>query len=566
MSTECYPIATLPHITKLYRDYLAMGDGGASQPGTASSRLRGWYGAEPLGNAWMRPAPATGHAIALADALHRQSLEFGAGPAALANVAKLRAGARAVVTGQQVGLFGGPLLTLLKVATAVARARQATAATGVDHVPIFWLASEDHDIEEVDQVSLLTKTVVERLQLGHPRHATAPVGGVEIGPQVDALLDRAGELLNHAPICDLLRECYACQPEKGYRKTFGGAFARMMAQLFAEHGLVVMDAAGRDFHGLGVRALRYAIEHAGELETALLTRTAELESAGYHAQVLVKPGASLLFLISDVEGLEGVKSRQPLRRLPDGTWKAGAGASARTHTSAGLLDILDAEPERLSPNALLRAVFQDAILPTTAYVGGPAEVAYFAQSAVLYQHILGRITPILPRLSATLIEPEIAAVMDAHEVSLGDVLQARTAEELAQRLGARAMPIEGKRRLAAAGNAVDEALKAAEEYLGALDPALGRSAEVSGSKMRYQMDRLRRLAATFELQREASLRKHADAIVLHLFPEGHPQERVVAGIWYLAAWEAAHGDRNGFIARLVEEAAGQCPGHMAIRM
>ena len=168
------------------------------------------------------------------------------------------------------------------------------------------------------------------------------------------------------------------------------------------------------------------------------------------------------------------------------------------YTTAELLAILDEAPERLSPNALLRPVFQDAILPTTAYVGGPAEVAYFAQSAVLYERVLGRVTPMLPRLSATLIEPAIGAVMAQHEVSLPDAMT--TAEELAQRLGARAMPIEAKRRLAAAGNALDEALSAAEDYLGALDASLGRSAEVSGSKMRYQMNRLRRLAATFELQ------------------------------------------------------------------
>jgi bacillithiol biosynthesis cysteine-adding enzyme BshC len=566
MTTECYPITTLPHITRLYRDYLAMADSAASHSPPALSQLRAWYGAEPLGQAWMQPAPATAHATALADALHRQSQDFAAGPATLANIAKLRSGARSVVTGQQVGLFGGPLLTLNKAATAIARAQQATAATGIDHVPIFWLATEDHDIEEVDQISLLTKSAIETLHLGHPRHAIAPVGSVEIGPQVDALLDRASELLNHAPICDLLRDCYAHQPSGASTPTFASAFARLMASLFADHGLIVMDAAGRDFHALGAPALRAAIEQAESLEAALHTRSTELEAAGYHAQVLVKPGASLLFLISNVEGLEGVKNRQPLRRLPDGTWKAGSGSSATSHTKEDLIRILEKEPECLSPNALLRPVFQDAILPTTAYVGGPAEVAYFAQSAVLYQHILGRITPILPRLSATLIEPGIAAVMDAHEVSLGDVLQARTADELAQRLGARAMPIEGKCRLAAAGNAMDYALRAAEDYLAALDPALGRSAEVSGSKMRYQMDRLRRLAATFELQRETSLRKHADSMVLHLFPEGHPQERVLAGIWFLAAWESAHGDRAGLIARLVEEAAGQCPGHMVVRM
>jgi bacillithiol biosynthesis cysteine-adding enzyme BshC len=368
----------------------------------------------------------------------------------------------------------------------------------------------------------------------------------------------------------LLRECYGYQPGNGHGPTFAGAFARLMTRLFAEQGLIVLDASGRDFHALGASALRYAIEHAGELEGALLDRAAELEAAGYHAQVLVKPGASLLFLVSEVEGDAGAKTRQPLRRLPDGSWRAGAGNASKSFSTAELLGMLDAAPERLSANALLRPVFQDAILPTTAYVGGPAEVAYFAQSAVIYEAVLGRVTPILPRLSATLIEPAIGAVMVQHEVSLPDAM--RPTDELAQRLGARAMPIEAKRRLADAGNALDAALTAAQDYLGTLDPSLGRSAEVSASKMRYQMGRLRRLAANFELSKEASLRKHAEALTLHLFPNGHPQERVLAGVWFLAAYEAAQADGPdgtpgaGLIARLVEEAANQCPGHIVIRM
>jgi bacillithiol biosynthesis cysteine-adding enzyme BshC len=560
MSTECYPIWTLPHVTKLYRDYLAMGD---------SSTLRGWYGAEPLGRSWMaaatRPVSSSVNATALADALDLQSVEFGAGAATLANIEKIRAGARAVVTGQQVGLLGGPLLTLLKAATAIARAKQATATTGVDHVGVFWLATEDHDLEEVDQVSLLSKTEVETLRLGlRPGNHAGPVGDVVLGEAVDSLLERASELLGYAPVCDLLRECYGSSPGTASTATFGGAFARLMTRLFAEQGLIVMDAAGRDFHALGAPALRYAVEHAEELETALLARTAELEAAGYHAQVLVKAGASLLFLVSEVEGNPGVKERQALRRGGDGSWKVGAGSSARFFTTAELLKILEAEPERISPNALLRPVFQDAILPTTAYVGGPAEVAYFAQSAVLYKAVLGRITPVLPRLSATLIEPGVGKVMAQHEVSLPDAM--RPAEELAQRLGARAMPIEAKRKLAVAGNALDEALGAAQNYLGTLDASLGRSAEVSASKMRYQMGRLRRMAANFELQRETSLKKHAEAMTLHLFPEGHPQERVIAGVGFVAGFEAQGGSAEGLVARLVDEAANQCPGHIVVRL
>lgn len=547
MSTECYPISTLPHVTKLYREYLAMGE--------AESPARRWYGAAPLGQAWMKPVAPSSHADALADALDRQGREFGAGERTLANIAKLRAGARAVVTGQQVGLLGGPLLTLNKAATAIARAMQASAATGVEHVPVFWLATEDHDIEEIDQVSLLTKNTVETLRLGLKLN-DAPVGGAAFGEPMGQLLDRASELLSYSPICELLRECYGAQGA-----TFATAFARLMSRLFRDHGLIVMDASGRDFHALGAKTLRAAIEQAEDLEAALIARSRELESAGCHAQVLVKPGASLLFLVSEEDD---AKTRQPLKRLTDGTWKAGNGSSATTLSTSDLLAILNKTPERLSPNALLRPVFQDTILPTTAYIGGPAEIAYFAQSAVLYERVRGRVTPILPRMSATILEPAIAAVMQQHEISLPDAFC--TAEEIAQRLGARAMPIEAKKKLAAAGNALDDALTAAQNYMGTLDAGLGQAAEVSASKMRYQMDRLRRLAATYELNKESSLKKHADAMALHLFPEGHPQERVIAGVWFVAAWETAKGDSGtGLIDLLVETAASQCPGHLVIR-
>ena len=125
------------------------------------------------------------------------------------------------------------------------------------------------------------------------------------------------------------------------------------------------------------------------------------------------------------------------------------------------------------------------------------------------------------------------------------------------------MPIEGKRKLAAAGNAMDTELAALTEYLTAIDASLGRSAAVSASKMRYQMNRLRRMAATFELQKEASLRKHADALMLALYPEGHPQERVLAGAWFLSR---AGDDPQALIARLVVEAADMCLGHSVVRL
>jgi len=526
-------MTALPHTSRLFADYLAM----AQAPEDAA--VRGWYGTGYR-------AAEVADAGRLADALKAQAVEFGAGDLALGNIERLRGGARAVVTGQQVGLFGGPLLTLLKAATAVARAKQATDQTGVEHVPVFWLATEDHDLEEVDQVSLLTKHTLETLRVGLKTAATVEVGGVELGTEVEAVLEQASEMLEWGPVCDLLREFYVSR--EGYTATLGGAFARWMTKLFAAQGLVVVDAAGREFHALGARALRYAIEHAGELEAGLLARTKELEAAGYHAQVLVAPGHSLLFLIDEETG-----GRAALRRVGEG-WKA----AGKVYSTAELLAILEDAPERISPNALLRPVFQDCLLPTAAYIGGPAEVAYFAQSEVAYRAVLGEVTPVLARFSATLVEPAIANVLDQHELRVPGVFT--TVEELAQRLGARAMPIEGKRKLAAVGNAMDKELTALEEYLGAIDASLGRSAKVSGSKMRYQMNRLRRMAATFELQKEGSLKKHAEALILNLFPDGHPQERVVAGAWFVARY----GD--GLVERLVQEASDWCGGHVVVRL
>jgi hypothetical protein len=163
-------------------------------------------------------------------------------------------------------------------------------------------------------------------------------------------------------------------------------------------------------------------------------------------------------------------------------------------------------------------------------------------------------------LSATLIEPAIATVLDRHEVSFEQVLEARTAEQLALRLGARAMPIEGKRKIAAVGNALDTELAALTEYMGTLSDDLGRAGSVSASKMRYQMDRLRRMAARFEMEKEASLAKHATAIMLHLLPQGHLQERVINGVQFLAQ------DCAALIAALIDAAEQTCPGHRIIRL
>jgi len=249
----------------------------------------------------------------------------------------------------------------------------------------------------------------------------------------------------------------------------------------------------------------------------------------------------------------GLKRQPPSAEEPEGLWLAGR----ERLSTADLAGVLESEPERISPSALLRPVFQDFLFSTTAMVGGPAEVAYFAQANVVYERILGRQTPILPRFSATLIEPQIAELLRQHELTLERVLQ-ESAESLGQLLGARAMPMETKRHLAAAGNAVDTELDALVGWMRSQDAGLGQSAETAASKMRYQMDRLRKLAANHQLQREATLGRHAQAIATALYPEGVLQERVHGAAYYFARYGF------GIAEELVTLAANTCPGHTAV--
>jgi bacillithiol synthase len=535
VKTECYPIAVLPGLSRLFLDF-------------ADSResLSPFYPASAYSTGWMatRPVLPPQHREKLCDLLEQQNRDLGAGAPVLENIARLRDGAGAVVSGQQVTLFGGPLFTILKAATAIRKAKDASIS-GSAHVPIFWLATEDHDLAEADHVTLADRHELKTLRLGADRANVAPVGGLTLDQNVEDLLAEAAAILGPGPVVDQLAACY--RPGQ----TLGRAFAHFISHTFAAHGLIVIDASSREFHALGGDVLRQAIVRADELRVALNDRDQQLVAAGYHSQVLVPALSSLLFLIDGRSG-----ARVPLRRTAEGAWQA-----ARQHYSTSeLLAILDAEPERLSPNALLRPVFQDCILPTSTYVGGPAEIAYFAQSQVLYERILGRTTPVLPRLSATLIEPAMAGLLARHDVGVPDVIQSALKDplELAQRLGARAISAIGKRKLAAAGQALDTELSALATYMHSLDPALGRAADVSGSKMRYQMNRIRRLAANFELRREQTLGRDAALIALNLFPDRHPQERILGAVSFLARY----GD--GLAELLVEQAGQQCPGHKAI--
>jgi bacillithiol biosynthesis cysteine-adding enzyme BshC len=536
LKADCYPLAAVPHLSRLALEYVA------GLGSDAASALDPFYSPLRRKDAWMQStAPIRPAArVEIAAILRKQNQSFGASPATFANIDRLAEGASAVVTGQQVGLFGGPLLTLMKAATAIRLAQDASRA-GHPHVPIFWMATEDHDFAEVNHAilpaadgrSLEVLTLAENLSPG------APVGNLSLGAAIEPLLAKLQPLAG-SHVTALLRSAYTPQA------TLGSAFAHLVAKIFSEHGLIVMDASSREVHALARPTLRAAIEHADALNTDLLERSAALQAAGYHAQVVVQKLSSLLFLLDEPTG-----ERQALKRLSGGRWSAGG----HHYTGSELLAILDTAPERLSPNALLRPVMQDTLLPTAVYIGGPAEIAYFAQSERVYQQILGRVTPILPRMSATLVEPRVARILHRWKFSLPDTWV--KPETLALRMAAAAMPVPVKRQLSRTGTALDRELQSLLEQMQQQDAALGHAAKVAGSKMLYQMNRLRRLSARHMLERESTIAQKAALLSQWLYPGNSLQERELAGVFFLSA--AANLPQL-----LVEHAAAPGYPHQAI--
>jgi bacillithiol biosynthesis cysteine-adding enzyme BshC len=530
---DCHPIDRAPGLSRLYGDFCA-----------GEAALQPFFGFVPMHAEWQVAPPRPAHWAELVEVLAQQNSQA-------KNIDALRTGASVVVTGQQVGLFGGPMFTPLKAATALARARQASSG-GKPHAAVFWLATEDHDFAEINHVTFPSRRELKKLVYPTSPAAPVAVGSVVLNDSIAPILDQAWELIGASEAMDALAEAY--KPGR----TFAQAFASFYRRVFAAQGLLVFDASSRAVHRMGAPVLCAGLEQADELHSALTERNRALEAAGYHAQVAVAPQSSLLFLIDEKTGARvALKRTAPSPQEPDGLWQAGR----ERYSTADLVAILEAAPERISPSALLRPVFQDYLLGTSLTIGGPAEIAYFAQSAVLYERIAakpgGRMTPAEPRFSATLIELEIGELLRKHELTLDRVFS-ETADSLTQLLAARAMPVEGKRKIAAVGNALDGELTPLLEWMRSLDAGLGRSGETATNKIRYQMNRLRRLAANFQLQREESIQRHAQAISRALYPGGVLQERLHGAAYYFG--------RYGFdlAERLTEQARESCAGHTSI--
>jgi bacillithiol biosynthesis cysteine-adding enzyme BshC len=429
----------------------------------------------------------------------------------------------AIVTGQQVGLFGGPMFAIYKALTAVKLAEEATAA-GLSAVPVFWLATSDHDLAEVNHVAMPGPDgLLRTLSTSSHGMPGAPVSDVVLSEEILPVVDEAASLLGDSEAAQFLRESYRAG------ETLGTAYARMYARLFAGWGVILLDASDAELHRVAEPIYRTAIERSEELDAALLARGQALEDAGYHQQVKVTPSSVLLFAMK-----AGARVAIHRREGPNRTaeFAIGSESGAEKLSSPELLDRIAATPENFSPNVLLRPVVQDFLLPTLAYTGGAAEAAYFAQVGAVYEKILGRVTPIVPRFSATLVEPKVQRWLRQYDITVPDTFHGP--EALRQTLASRTLPVGLQAAFERANQAVEESFSSLREALAKLDPTLVEASQTGASKVHYQLDRLRERAMAAELRRSEVVSRHAESLSHALYPGNALQERGVAGIYFVA--------------------------------
>jgi bacillithiol biosynthesis cysteine-adding enzyme BshC len=460
---------------------------------------------------------------------------------------RLRNGAATVVTGQQVGLFGGPTFALYKALTAVKLAEEATGA-GVDAVPVFWLATYDHDLAEVNHVSIPGPDGGLEL-LSTPSHdvSGAPVNNVRFGEEIEPLVQQAAALLGETEATQLLRESYRAG------ETLGSAFARLYARIFGEWGVIIIDPSP-EFARVAQSIYRAAIERSAELAAKLLERGRALESAGYHQQVKVTESSVLLFTTR-----QGARTPISRRTSSEGSeFVIDGEAAAEKLSQSQLLAELDEHPEHFSPNVLLRPAVEDFLLPTLAYTGGAAEAAYFAQAGTVYETLLGRVTPILPRFSATIIEPKTQRLLQKHEIAVTDVFGGP--EALRQQIATRQLPRDLQAAFEAAKTSFDENFSEVKNRLEKLDRTLVDAAETSRSKMQHQLEKLYAQAARAEAQKGELVTRHAETLSQALYPEKGLQERTIAGVYFLARYG------SDFLHQLYETISCNCPDHQIVEL
>jgi len=449
----------------------------------------------------------------LAEILREQNHSWGCGSRTLENIeALVRDDGCAVVTGQQVGLFGGPLYTVYKALTAVKLAGTLSSQTGVRVVPIFWLATDDHDFAEINHVDLLD-------QAGHSQRISyedgarlerVPVGGLKFSDDIEACVAAMDEMTPHSEfkpeILSRLRDAY--QPGR----TLADAFAIWATTLLGAHGLVLMDPSHPDLIAMAKQPIVAEIVGGSPSSRCAMRASKRLIEKDYTPQVRQQEGRLNLFL-TDGE-------RHPIHISDD---SFSVKDPDRRFAKNELIEMARAQPHAFSPNVLMRPLVQDTILPTVAYVGGPGEIAYFAQLRGAYEAFGIPMPVVYPRKGFTFVERHIGTALETLSLEIRDVWGGLS--ETRNALAAEEIPESLKGALTKAVADLDRSLGAVCREATAMDGSLGQTADGVHRKIQHQMGLLENKVIQAAKKNQVVQGRKLSKLENGLMPKGHLQER-----------------------------------------
>ncbi len=452
----------------------------------------------------------------MAEILRRQNASWGNDNLAMERIDELeQPGSVAILTGQQVGLFTGPLYTIYKAMTAL-RLAEELRRLGVVAVPVFWMDAEDHDLAEVTRLTVLDRagaphTVDCREALfGAGAESSQAAGSVRLPEEISPLISRFLSWLAPSPWEDRIGGMLGSTYSPG--TSLADAFAGLMTRLFHSKGLVLFDPRDHRAKGVMARVFRRAIIGNDSIHSALVERSRELEEAGFSPQVAVQENATVLFI-------EENGGRRALTRSRAGFTSKNTGSA---YEPKELLSLVESAPERFSPNVLLRPIVQDHLFPTVAYVGGPAEVSYFAQVETLYRTFSRPMPVIWPRSSLTVLPDEIRALMEGRGLSFPDLTGDRS--RLMHRLAQTGTHRDSMADVAFLREEVAQTLDAIKPGVTEIDTTLGPAVDTVRRKVLRNVTRIEN--SVVRLEKRANLsRDQVELLLNSCLPNGKLQER-----------------------------------------
>ena len=453
---------------------------------------------------------------ALADALRDQNVRLGAPAAVIENIERLRASdSVAVVTGQQAGLFTGPIYTIYKASTAIAAADRLRER-GLNAVPVFWVADEDHDFEEVSHTSVTDgEGRLSEIKADPVRPSDdLPVGEITLDAAIGDVVSRLFDTLPATEFTAELRQEIesAWQPGTGYAESF----ARQMTAMLGRFGLVMLSPSDPAMKRLAAPIYADAIRRSREIEEALIARSKLLTERGYTPQVLIDEGYFPLFYHTD----DG--RRVALKRIGE---KVRLKGGREEFTVDELAVMAESDPERFSPNVMLRAAVQDYLLPTICYFGGGAEVAYFAQNSETYRVLGRRPSAIFHRQAFTIMERRHSRILDRFGIGLTDLFAGRDAIEA--RVVDEDIGRDTARLIADVEERINTELAQLDRRFSEIDVTLAANLATRRRKIIYHIaalrDKFRRTAANGD----EVTRRRLDSIFSGLLPNDGLQERTL---------------------------------------